>query len=235
MSSSSDFELIHGQLHVTKDPSKPEALGRGPSSIHGSAYLQGPVHGGNDNTYSDVKATVMLAPLKNSDTINPLYTLWVRFYARIQNYLRVDILIKTLYIRVFKIRVTKIRAIDIKTVYLRAIYKNFQIPHPLKEDKDLVHACLEGPEIGVYCRGRVKNKKVIDLPDYWTELVHEDSITVQLQPIGAHQDVIVKRIGQNQIHLQSNGGLPIDCFYHVYGERKDVERLKIEVDKENGQ
>ncbi len=234
MSSSSDFELIHGQLHVTKDASKPEALGRGPAAIRGGAYMQGPIHNGDDDTYDDVKATVMMAPLKNSDTDSPLYSLWARFYARIQSYLRVDILIKTEFLRAYKIRTTKLRAIDIKTVILRARYKNFQIPHPLKEDKDLVHSCLEGPEIGVYCRGRVKNKTIIDLPDYWTGLVHEDSITVQLQPVGAHQDVIIKRIGQNQIHLQSKGGMPIDCFYHVYGERKDVDKLEIEVDREDG-
>lgn len=229
-----DKLLAHNQLHVTKDPSKPEALGRGPSTIRGASYLQGPVQGGNDDDYTDIKATVMLAPLNNSDTISPLYSLWVRFYARIQSYLRVDILIKTKFLRAYKIRTTKLRAIDIKTVILRARYKNFQIPHPIKEDKDLVHSCLEGPEIGVYCRGRVKNKNIIDLPYYWTKLVHEDTISVQLQPIGAHQDVIVKRIGDNQIHLQSKGGMPIDCFYHVYAERKDVEKLEIEVDREDG-
>jgi hypothetical protein len=213
---------------------QPVAIGIGPSKIRGSAYIEGPNYNGNANEYGDVKATVMLAPLRNSDTISPLYSLWVRFYARIQSYLRVDILIKTEFLRVFKIRATKIHAIDIKTVILRARYKNFQIPHPLKEDKDLVHSCLEGPEIGVYCRGRVKNKTIIDLPDYWTGLVHEDSITVQLQPVGAHQDVIIKRIGDNQIHLQSKGGMPIDCFYHVYGERKDVDKLEIEVNREDG-
>lgn len=234
MSDSVDYSLVHGQLHVTKDPSKPEALGRGPGTIRGSAYLQGPVHGGNDNTYNDVKATVMLAPLKNSDSITPLYSLWVRFYARIQSYLRVDILIKTLYIRVYKIRVTKIRAVDIKSVIIRAKYKYFQIPHPTKENKDLVHACLEGPENAVYFRGRLKNKNTIELPEYWENLVHNNTITVQLQPIGAHQNLIVKGITENKIHVQSNGGLPIDCYYHVYGERKDVDKLQVEVDREDG-
>jgi hypothetical protein len=213
---------------------QPGALGVGPNKIRGSAFVEGPLQTGSADVYGDVKATVMLAPLKNSDTIKPLYSLWVRFYARIQSYLRVDILIKTEFLRAFKIRTTKLRAIDIRTVILRASSKRFQIPHPLKKDKDLVHACLEGPENGVYYRGRVKNKNVIDLPNYWTGLIHEDTITVQLQPIGAHQDIIVKRIGQNQIHLQSKGGMPIDCFYHIYGERKDIEKLKVEVDREDG-
>jgi len=212
---------------------QPVAIGIGPSKIRGSAYIEGPNYNGNANEYGDVKATVMLAPLKNSDTISPLYSLWVRFYARIQSYLRVDILIKTEFLRVFKIRATKIHAIDIKTVILRASSKRFQIPHPLKKDKDLVHSCLEGPENGVYYRGRLTNNTTINLPDYWTGLIHEDTITVQLQPIGAHQDIIVKRVGQNQIHLQSKGGMPIDCYYHVYAERKDISKLEIEVDREN--
>lgn len=67
MSSSSDFELIHGQLHVTKDPSKPEALGRGKQTIRGATYMQGPTQVGLDSSFSRVEATLMVGPLKNSD------------------------------------------------------------------------------------------------------------------------------------------------------------------------
>jgi hypothetical protein len=56
-------------------------------------------------------------------------------------------------------------------------------------------------------------------------LVDVQTITVSLTPIGSHQDVIVKRIGENKIYLQSKGGMPIDCFYHIFGERKDTEKL----------
>ena len=104
--------------------------------------------------------------------------------------------------------------------------KPFDMKHPSGEKGwRLRYACIEGPEVGVYTRGRVRNKKEILLPDYWKDLVHEESISVQLQPIGAHQDVIVKRWDKDKIYLQSNGGMPIDCFYHVYAERKDVNAL----------
>ena len=106
--------------------------------------------------------------------------------------------------------------------------KPFDIPHPSKEGYRLRHVCLEGPEVGVYFRGRVENKTEIELPEYWKDLVDETTITVQLQAIGAHQDIIIKRIGENKIFLQAKGGMPINCFYHVYGERKDVEKLIIE-------
>ena len=104
--------------------------------------------------------------------------------------------------------------------------KPFDMKHPSGEKGwRLRYACIEGPEVGVYTRGRVRNKTEILLPDYWKDLVHEQSISVQLQPIGAHQDVIVKRWDKDKIYLQSNGGMPIDCFYHVYAERKDVNAL----------
>ena len=106
--------------------------------------------------------------------------------------------------------------------------KPFDIPHPSRENHRLRYACIEGPEVGVYIRGRVKNEKVIVLPKYWKNLVHEESITVQLQSIGAHQDIIIKRWDDEKIYLQARGGMPINCFYHVYAERKDINPLIVE-------
>ena len=63
--------------------------------------------------------------------------------------------------------------------------KNFDIPHPTKKDHRLRHVCVEGPTADVYIRGKLTDSNVINLPDYWKDLVDEDSITVQLQPIGS--------------------------------------------------
>ena len=107
--------------------------------------------------------------------------------------------------------------------------KPFDMQHPtLGEGNRLRYACIEGPEVGVYFRGRLRRGKDIFLPNYWKGLVHIQSITVQLQPIGAHQDIIIKRWDDQKIYLQSNGGMPIDCFYHVYAERKDCNPLVVE-------
>ena len=78
----------------------------------------------------------------------------------------------------------------------------------------------------------LKNEKVIILPSYWKDLVHENSITVQLQPIGAHQDIIVKRWDSEKVYLQSKGGMPIHCFYHIFAERKDINPLVVEYEGE---
>ena len=108
---------------------------------------------------------------------------------------------------------------------------NISHPSPSKEGMRLVHACIEGPENGVYFRGRVRGKE-INLPSYWKDLVDIQSITVSLTPVGAHQNVIVKRWDDEKIYLQSSGGMPIDCFYHVYGTRKDIIPLPVEMEKD---
>ena len=64
-------------------------------------------------------------------------------------------------------------------------------------------------------------------------MVDPASITVSLTPIGAHQDIIVKRFDAENIHLQAQGGLPINCFFHVFGERIDGERLIPEYEGES--
>jgi hypothetical protein len=110
--------------------------------------------------------------------------------------------------------------------------KAFDIPHPTKEGYRLRHICVEGPESAVYFRGRVTNKKEIVLPDYWKKLVDWTTITVNLTPVGSHQSVIVKRFDEQKIYLQSNRGIPIDCFFHVYAERADGERLIAEYEGE---
>jgi len=109
--------------------------------------------------------------------------------------------------------------------HVLAAKKNFDIPHPTKEGWRLRHTCPEGPSNDVYFRGRVLNRTEILLPVYWKKLVDWTTITVNLTPVGAHQNVIVKRIDEDKVYLQAHGGMPIDCFYHIYGTRADGERL----------
>ena len=73
-------------------------------------------------------------------------------------------------------------------------------------------------------------KNVIDLPEYWDGLIDYETVTVQLTALGAHQNVIVKRISpmERKIYLQSQGGMPVDCFYHIIAQRKDVPNLVVE-------
>ena len=115
--------------------------------------------------------------------------------------------------------------------------KPFDIQHPTKgEGHRLRYACIEGPEVGVYYRGRLKESNVIQLPYYWKDLVDENSITVQLQPIGSNQNLVIQEFNNEFIVIaedSTNTDLitdlsTIDCFYHVYGERKDINPLIVE-------
>lgn len=81
-------------------------------------------------------------------------------------------------------------------------------------------------EDGVYVRGRLKDSNVIVLPDYWTGLVYEDSITVNLTAIGSKQSIWVEDIRDNCVIIGSDG--PINCFYTINATRKDVEAFEVE-------
>jgi hypothetical protein len=70
----------------------------------------------------------------------------------------------------------------------------------------------------VFVRGKVLNSKTIDLPKDWHKIIDAQTITVLLTPVGAHQDIIVKRCDAKQVHLQINGSLPIHCYYQVFAE-----------------
>jgi hypothetical protein len=105
-----------------------------------------------------------------------------------------------------------------------ATSKSFVIDHPTKKDYQLVYGSLEGPEHGVYVRGKVTDG-VIELPDYWTALVDEDTITVQLTAIGDSGNRWVVDVADNKI--TTGGGA---AFYFVQAERKDIDKLTVEVE-----
>ena len=108
-----------------------------------------------------------------------------------------------------------------------ATTKSFVIDHPTKENHSLRYACLEGPENSVYVRGR-SSDPVIELPEYWVGLVHDDSITVNVTPIG-NKKVWVESINNNSVTIGSDDST--EYFYTVFAERKDVEKLEVEVEK----
>jgi hypothetical protein len=111
-----------------------------------------------------------------------------------------------------------------------ALSKSFLIDHPTKPGMKLRHGSLEGPEDGVYVRGKLVDADVIELPDYWTGLVHADSITVNLTAASAGQQLYVERVENNCVYVVNETGKPINCFYTVYGERKDVDKLQVEIE-----
>ena len=107
--------------------------------------------------------------------------------------------------------------------------KPFDIQHPTKQGHRLRHTSLEGPEIAVYYRGKLENSEVIDLPEYWSGLVDAETISVNLTPFGFYQELFVEKIEWGRrILVKNREGGSIQCYYTVYGERKDMNKLIVE-------
>ena len=205
---------------------KPEALGKGETEIRGSGYVEGPLQIGQDTDYDSVEATLMVGAEYNSDSeTHPDKALKAKGNVEIIGDTNQEGNIKASE----NITTDAHFVGDItKTSGTPPGCKLFDIKHPTKDGQRLRHICIEGPESAVYCRGRVCNgKNIIDLPEYWDGLVDYETLTVQLTALHSHQNVIVKRISpiERRIYLQSQGGMPVDCFYHIMAERKDIEKL----------
>ena len=95
----------------------------------------------------------------------------------------------------------------------------------------LHHGVLEGPEHGVYIRGK-SNSYIIELPDYWTGLVDEDSITVQLTAIGGQNNIWVENIEDNKVYIDCDREMK-QYFYFIQAERKDIEKFEVEYDSKS--
>ena len=227
-----------GQLIVAAKKIVPKALGVGENKVDHTAYIQGNTQIGNDGDFSSANATLMVGRESTIGTPAAIRTvgnvdirgdggtpngLYVTGGSSVNSlFVSGDLYVSGSIDGGNKGRLaSRFGAADGRP-------KPFDIKHPSKEGWRLRYACIEGPEVGVYCRGRVRNEKIIRLPDYWKDLVDVESISVQLQPIGSHQDIIVKRWDEEFVYLQAQGGMPVNCFYHVYAARKDVNPLYVE-------
>ena len=232
-----------GQLIVAKPLTTPKALGTGVNKIDWSSYIQGSLQVGAVDDFGEGDypgtATVMVG---RTDTKSTPLSINTRGNVRIEGdggtanglWVTGGASVDALYVQGDAFFSGAVDCGNKGKLAARfgsadARPKPFDIQHPTKgEGNRLRYACIEGPEVGVYCRGRLRNQTQIALPYYWKDLVNINSISVQIQPIRAHQDIIVKRWDEEFIYLQANGGLPIDCFYHVYAERKDINPLIVE-------
>lgn len=114
--------------------------------------------------------------------------------------------------------------------------KTFVIDHPTDSNKYLVHACLEGPEAGVYYRGQGEveagtDSTVIALPEYAKYIAKE--FTIQITPIFSGK----KRSTFYETSNVTDGsfavyGEPGPFQWHVYGKRSNivVEPLRVSAD-----
>jgi len=120
-----------------------------------------------------------------------------------------------------------------KEIY-EATGKTFVIQHPEHENKYLVHACLEGPEAGVYYRGtcRITEKFVtVELPSYVDKL--STDFTVQVTGIVDDSDPEVKVYSATRVKSNSFKvyGPPGEFSWHVHGKRLSIETEPLKTEK----
>jgi len=207
------------------------SLGEGDKKIDGSAFIEGPMVVGAAGHFPTPYATLMVGPNLNVDPDNnptsipgtlcqglsPPYSLAVSSNAAVMGNLDVN----------FRIQAGGLIVAGMDVVskcgrHWLSAKKDFDIEHPTKEGMRLHHGSLEGPEHGVYIRGRNKGS-VIELPEYWLGLVDESTITVQLTAIGEPQNLCVTDIKDNKVYVKG-----VEYFYFVQAERKDIEKFEVE-------
>lgn len=232
----------------------PYFYGTGPAKIRGSTYMEGPTFIGQMLSFPWITGTTMIGPQFNIDSYPPFdpfatvlganwsphslnvigdaafrdhvtvsIAVWTGFALYSQNLVYAQNLVYTPGI-VYASRLVFGRIVACPGHVLSS-KKNFDIPHPSKEGWRLRHTCPEGPSNDVYIRGKVKNSFEIKLPDYWKYFVDIENITVVLTPVDSHQNVTVKEWDNEKVYLQSGDNSSIDCFYVIYAERIDGERL----------
>jgi hypothetical protein len=103
--------------------------------------------------------------------------------------------------------------------------KSFLVKNINKEGYNLRHGSLEGPENGVYFRGRTRATYII-MPLEWEWLVDYETVTVLITS-DCGDEVFVKEITPTMITV---GGNTCEYSYMVYGERKDIDKMNIDIE-----
>ena len=99
--------------------------------------------------------------------------------------------------------------------------KTFVIDHPIHQDKYLVHACLEGPEAGVYYRGKgeITNDESVEitLPEYVKNFYN---FTVQVTAINSRIVYGASEVEDSKFKVFGYNG---KFFWTVQATRQEIE------------
>lgn len=105
--------------------------------------------------------------------------------------------------------------------------KSFIIDHPTDKDKLLVHACLEGPEAGVYYRGTgiITNNSLVEitLPHYVSKLATD--FTIQITPIydGKIHILNAGKVNNNKFMVYGDN---CEFYWTVYAKRMQIGNIE---------
>ena len=106
--------------------------------------------------------------------------------------------------------------------------KTFVIDHPLDHTRYLVHACLEGPEVGVYYRGTAEitdgHCVTVTLPAYTEALAYDFTAQVMAIQDESQTEITTASVGAirgGQFKIYSTTNCVV--HWHVYGKRGDIQ------------
>ena len=101
--------------------------------------------------------------------------------------------------------------------------KNFIIEHPADASKLLIHSCLEGPETGVYYRGRGEitngSSVTVQLPEYVANLAYNWTIHVAAVYEGVIRTHNFSEVDNNRFEVYGENG---KFHWSAMGKRCDI-------------
>jgi hypothetical protein len=115
--------------------------------------------------------------------------------------------------------------------------KKFNIAHPTRPGRRLVHAAVEGPEAGVYYRGEARltrGRAVVELPEYFEALARPDGRTVHLTNVDGFDRLAVQTHSGAQVRdgsfvvVSDNPNSSQAFSWEVKAVRADVSALEVE-------
>lgn len=226
---SSSHHLIHGfGFPIT-------IMGTGPTAVRGSSYIEGPSVFGAP-IFPNTWATVMIGPLTNSDILGPPLIPGGFCYGPPANPFSLATIGSVGILGELNVATNAVVGGNVLAQglvigscgrHILALKKDlpFDMPHPNKKGWRLRHVCIEGPEIAVYCRGRIPKDGVINLPTFWDGLVKPGDLSINITPIGSWQELYVKEITDAQIKVSNNSAGPINGDYHIVARRIDDDLI----------
>lgn len=106
--------------------------------------------------------------------------------------------------------------------------KNFRIPHPTKEGKEIWYGSLEGPELAAYIRGTadlVNGEVFVSFPEHYELVANPSTMTVVLTPLSANSKglAVIEKVANGFRIKELSGGTGT---YQVDWEVKCVRKGK---------
>ena len=213
------------------------AVGEGERKINGSAFIEGPAVVGAPVVFPSAYGTLNVGPLANSDPDSKPPFVPGALCFGVNNPYSFSVLGSSALMGNVDVQGSVTAAINLQAQgeviggcgrHILSLKKDlpFDMPHPNKKGWRLRHVCIEGPEIAVYCRGKIPADGVINLPSFWDGLVNPEDMSISLTPIGTWQELFVKEVKWGkQVIVRNNASGPINGDYYIVARRLDDDLI----------